>query len=93
MIGRKRSVDSSSSVIMEDDVVDIVEESDLKVDVDFIEIIDTEGGPGSNFENKLLKNNLFETTLLAPARALKLSLLDCYDCSGSVCWQILKHTH
>ncbi len=46
-IGRKRSVDSSSSVIMEDDVVDIVEESDLKVDVDFVEIIDSEGGSGS----------------------------------------------
>ena len=41
-IGRKRSIDAGSTVIMEDDVVDIVEESDLAVGVDLVEIVDSE---------------------------------------------------
>ena len=41
-IGRKRSIDAGSSVIMEDDVVDLVEESDLAVGVDLVEIVDSD---------------------------------------------------
>ena len=41
-IGRKRSIDTGSNVIMEDDVVDLVEESDLAVGVDLVEIVDTD---------------------------------------------------
>ena len=41
-IGRKRSIDAGSSVIMEEDVVDLVEESDLAVGVDLVEIVDAD---------------------------------------------------
>jgi len=42
-IGRKRSIDSGSNVIMEDDVVDLVKDSDLEVGLDLVEIIDSDG--------------------------------------------------
>ena len=48
-IGRKRSIDAGSNVIMEDDVVDLVEESDLEVGVDLVEIVDSDdAGSGEN---------------------------------------------
>ena len=40
--GRKRSIDKESSVIMEEDVVELVEESDLSVGIDVVEIVDAE---------------------------------------------------
>jgi len=41
-VGRKRSIDYGSNVIMEDDVVDLLEESDLAVGVDLVEIVDAD---------------------------------------------------
>tara|TARA_B100000579_G_scaffold83014_1_gene64738 strand:- start:188 stop:1822 length:1635 start_codon:yes stop_codon:yes gene_type:complete len=54
-IGRKRSIDAGSNVIMEDDVVDLVEESDLAVGVDLVEIVDAdemEGEVGGRHSRK-----------------------------------------
>ncbi len=39
-VGKRRSLDDSSSVMMEDDVVDIVRDSDIPVGVDEVEIVD-----------------------------------------------------
>ena len=61
-IGRKRSIDASSNVIMEDDVVDLVEESDLAVGVDLVEIVDAdeaeseEGGRSSRMARRARRN-------------------------------------
>jgi len=42
-MGRKRAIDAGSNVIMEDDVVDLVEDSDLEVGLDLVEIVDSDG--------------------------------------------------
>ena len=61
-IGRKRSIDAGSNVIMEDDVVDLVEESDLAVGVDLVEIVDAdeaeseEGGRSSRMARRARRN-------------------------------------
>ena len=61
-IGRKRSIDAGSNVIMEDDVVDLVEESDLAVGVDLVEIVDAdeaeseEGGRRSRMARRARRN-------------------------------------
>ena len=55
-IGNRRSMDKESSVIMEDDVVDIVGQTDISIGIDEVEIIDdgvTEDGDlGSGFESR-----------------------------------------
>jgi len=54
--GKRRSLDDDSSVIMEDDVVDIVRDSDLAVGVDEVEIVDgppsPDEGDGSGIQSR-----------------------------------------
>ena len=86
-IGRKRSIDTGSNVIMEDDVVDLVEESDLAVGVDLVEIVDTdeaeseEGGRSDRMARRARRNaedshdESTEESLMEPSEAGEVTVM------------------
>ena len=86
-IGRKRSIDTGSNVIMEDDVVDLVEESDLAVGVDLVEIVDTdeaeskEGGRSDRMARRARRNaedshdENTEESLMEPSEAGEVTVM------------------